>query len=214
MRQLTTLLAAAVLAVGVALGAAAGPMTGTFTIDVYRGNGGGSIGAAGVQALATNPLITGTPYAVVTYTGDIDFFLGSGGTNTIAAFLNSGTGSYTATGGDLNVQLSAGGFAQTTVLDLYGTTAVGLTGTVTHDDGIGIYQGNVLVTAVAASAPTSPVGTSYSLAAGDFRIVYVAANGLPEQLSITATPVPEPMSMALLGAGLVGLAGLRRRRPA
>jgi hypothetical protein len=215
-RWFAKLAAAAVMMAGATVSSVAAPLSGVFTIDVYQGNGGGVITAPEVQALAANPLITGTPYATVTYTGDIDFFLGSGGTNTVEAFLDSGTGTYTSVGGLLNVLLSAGGFGLTTVLDIYGTTGTAIKGTITHDDGVGLYQSSVLVTPLASSEPTTPIGTDYTLAAGSFRLIYVAANNLPEQLGITAEPttvvgVPEPLSMALFGAGLLGLAVARRR---
>lgn len=41
-----------------------------------------------------------------------------------------------------------------------------------------------------------------------------ADNGLTHSWSLSAEPVPEPATLALLGAGLVGLASVRRRRQA
>ncbi len=52
---------------------------------------------------------------------------------------------------------------------------------------------------------THGVGTIYDYAAGDFM-------DYDRRVTLTFTPSPEPGTLALFGSGIVGLAGLLRRR--
>jgi hypothetical protein len=196
--------AAAVMFAGSLGSALAAPISGTFTMNIYHtGTGSGSGSAADQQANVSNPLLTSTNLlATVIYTGAINF---NAPQNNIASFLDSGGGSYTCSSCS-STTLSSGSFDDTTVFDIYGTTGVGLVGTIQHDDGITLYQNGIGVTASTSAAPTSLKTTNYALNAGDFRLIYVAANDLPEVLKMdVARTVPEPSSVLLASAALLGL---------
>jgi len=213
----TALLAGMVVALGAMGSANAAPITGTFNISIYQGDGGGNINNPEEQAQQGNPLITaGNLIASGTYTGAIDF--NDGGQNDIGAFLNSGGGVLSAGLSGLGgTTLSASGFGLTSVFVITGDVGANiLFGSISHDDGASLYDGPGYSNLVAGSpAPTVDIDTLYSNLTGQFQLIYVEANSIPAVLTMDVTrtvTTPEPLSLSLFGAGLAGLGALRRRR--
>jgi hypothetical protein len=176
-------------------------LTGTFIIDIYNGaltEPPGNSTDPREQALAGNPLgtpqegipvnllITGPRLSRVTYNGALDFAItaSQGPTSTIRDFLDTGTGSYTglatSTG---NLTLSSPPFDITTVFVITFTRGAISGLSIDHDDGIGLYVNNTLVTDPANAAPTPEVTTEIGgTGGGTYTLVYVAANGNPSVL--------------------------------
>ena len=203
-----------------ALGLAGAAMTGganAATITVYNGSNPtpGSSTSKFEQALpgagsifATSSIYSGT------YTGPINFFEGSAGTDTIGAFLSSAGGTFSApfSAAVRGTTLSSGNFGVTTGLLVNFTTTYAETLSITHDDGVSIFSAAapaVDLLPTVASAPTSSFTNTVSLAAGTYNLYYIEANGLPATLNVA---VSEPASLALLGAGLFGIGMIRRRQ--
>jgi hypothetical protein len=192
--------------------ALADPLTGTFGFDIYQGSGGGVSTNANNQADLANPLISQSNLiAQVIYSGPIDF---NASQNSVLSWFQSGGGTILASDGNLNAILSSGNYGTTTVFTLFGSTADNITGTISHDDGASLYDANG--NAVFSSpSPTIDISGSYSLSAGPFELVYVEANALPSVLDMdvaSSSPVPEPASWAVFGAGLLGMTVVGRRK--
>lgn len=190
--------------------AQAATVDGIVNIDIYTYDAGGS----SANAAATVANLTGkTLTAQVTYEGLFDWFTDGPNTTTVDQFLNSSSvGSYVLNAGSTSGLLTTGGFNTTTLFDFTGYSATAFSGTIRHDDGISFYDDGALITPASAANPTTPVDTAYSFDGGDFRLIYAAANGNPEQLLVTASEVPIPAAAWFFGSGLIALAGLKHRK--
>ena len=150
--------------------------------------------------------------------GPINFTSGAGYTLSQFLLSNPGTIILTGSAGDLGTLLDTGGVG--TMLEFTGQVSVvnGQTFTVTHDDGLQLQIGSLLV--VDEPGPTAPVTTTvtYTGPTGTFGfdLVYGECCGPPAELQtslpLQAVPEPESYAMLLAGLGLMGFLARRRKQ--
>ena len=106
---------------------------------------------------------------------------------------------------------SAGGFAYGSfyTIDL-GKLAAGTVLTITHDDGIALFQGATRIGNTVSGATSAVTDVVDVTKAGDTVLRYARENGTPSILEVSEAPVPEPVSWGVLAIGLAGLYALRR----
>ena len=141
-------------------------------------------------------------------------------------------------GADPLVPIFSGSFTLTATIDASGVLAPGgtlaISGTVPTDMSGGTYSGSLLsgsLTAFGFGGENDPFEFLFTVTGGAAADLWGDTGGVilhdhyfpgsfddgwsslfPVGTSDTGTPIPEPATMLLLGSGLIGLAGLRRKR--
>lgn len=217
------ILAAALLAAGAALAPQAAS---AYPVTVQTVNTSG----AGFDAVPNG--VPGGITAAFTYTGPLNFVNSAPQNSSSTGDLNSAfftagaisgfactsasctlgspsNADFTSLSSFLASSGSAGGFQYGSLYSIdLGVVAAGTVLTIAHDDGASVYQGATRIGSTVASPTSVVTDTVVVNTAADTVLWYARENGTP---SILTVAVPEPLSAALLGSGLVVLGALRRK---
>lgn len=212
----TTLLAGAVMIAGTVTASAA-TLTGTFNVEAANVSG---VNSSQSEATVTNfdNAFAGTYKDTFTYTGALNFGTSdSSDATTIGDWLATGGGTITTLDSTFaDLQLSSPNINNGTATTTFFSFVMNIPSAVTefavrHDDGMTIYDDGTLLGGF--QNPTSVRNTSVSgFDGGEFRLIYVATNGDPSILEVSAVPLPAGGLLLLTALG--GVAALRRRRKA
>lgn len=198
--------------------------------DVIVSDSGSASSTAGL-ATQTNPA-TGTPNLTNGSTESLSYFLGSGSnTNSESISVTNGpngvvtiTGSISNTGGALGVASSSGLASLLGSLNLTGEYKYSLTTTGSGSSALGLATAadSLSITGIGTGAGSlsglngltgllSPGTYGFSGSAGGSS-AFIGSDTATVNFTLTLTPVPEPTTILVLGAGLLGMAGYGWRR--
>ncbi len=160
-----------------------------------------------VNSAAQNSSSSGDINSVFFSAGTITDFACTSGSCTLGAPSN---GDFTSLSSFLASSGSASNFQYGTLYSIdLGIVAAGTVLTIAHDDGASVYEGATRIGTTFAGPTTVRTDTVTVGTTGDTVLWYARENGTA---SILTVGVPEPVSAALLGSGLLALGAFRGTR--